>query len=394
MLSKIKTTVGFRSLSKLYIIFNLCLKIEGSSPSYTTGKLWVKKVGYYCLSKEKQQANDWILIVDESIGIGQEKLLVVLGVRQSQIDFTRPLTLQDMSPIYLQSKKTWNGEMVSEVLEVCKKRVGNVIYATTDGGSALKKGLRLSELTHIYDITHAIAVMLEKIYKDDIDFKEYTNSMGLFRAKLSCSQYTHLIPPNQRKKSRFLNIDIISKWGMNILKAFESSLLSEKEKELFQWVENKRDFIEEMNSIICTITELSILLKNKGLSRSTKRKCKKILKALPSTPRQQIFNEMFNEYLTTNSLYLDRKKTKILCTSDIIETTFGKYKNELSKNQMTGVTDLALIIPALTSDLSDNEIREAIDASTKEDIKKWGKENLCESLWEKRIEVFNYKNVG
>ncbi|MEA3446267.1 MAG: hypothetical protein U9R19_16230 [Bacteroidota bacterium] len=74
-------------------------------PSFTTGMLWVKKVGYYCLNRIKVQADDWILIVDESIGIGQEKLLVVLGIRSSQIDFTRPLKIEDMEPIVVKSKK-------------------------------------------------------------------------------------------------------------------------------------------------------------------------------------------------------------------------------------------------------------------------------------------------
>ena len=61
--------------------------------------LWIKKIGYAQLQSVKQKADDWIIIVDESIGIGQEKVLVILGIRRSQVDFTRPLLLQDMEPI-------------------------------------------------------------------------------------------------------------------------------------------------------------------------------------------------------------------------------------------------------------------------------------------------------
>ena len=123
-----------------------------------------KKVGYYCLNRPKTKADDWILILDESIGIGQEKLLVVLGIRASQIDFTRPLQIQDMEPVIIKSSKKWTGEDISAELEKCKDLLGSILYATTDGSSTIKKALRLSEITHIYDATHAIAIMLEKLY--------------------------------------------------------------------------------------------------------------------------------------------------------------------------------------------------------------------------------------
>jgi hypothetical protein len=69
-----------------------------------------------------------------------------------------------------------------------------------------------------------------------------------------------------------------------------------------------------------------------------------------------------------------------LCTDDIIETIFGRYKNELNQNPMNGITDMALIIPAMTSNLTEGEIMKAIDGNTKKQIKEWQKNNLCDSF--------------
>ena len=55
---------------------------------------------------------------------------------------------------------------------------------------------------------------------------------------------------------------------------------------------------------------------------------------------------------------------------------------------MVGISDLALIIPAFTADLSKKEINKAIDYSRVEDIRQWKKTNLCESLSIKRNAVF------
>jgi len=64
--------------------------------------------------------DDWILIADESIGIGQEKVLVILGIRRSHIDFTRPLVMQDMKPITVKSKQRWTGQDIANELNIAK----------------------------------------------------------------------------------------------------------------------------------------------------------------------------------------------------------------------------------------------------------------------------------
>jgi len=81
LLAKLKSSVSFRSISKILVLYKFSLLIECTTPSFQTGLLWVKKIGYYQLHMPKEKADDWIIIADESIGIGQEKVFVVLGIR-------------------------------------------------------------------------------------------------------------------------------------------------------------------------------------------------------------------------------------------------------------------------------------------------------------------------
>lgn len=390
LLAKINTSASFRGVSKTLVIFQFSLNVHCKSPSYQTGLLWVKKVGYYQLYKPKEVADDWIIIADESIGIGQEKVLVVLGIRRSNIKFDRPLKIQDLEPLLVKSKENWTGDMIAEQLRIVKKRIGNILYAVTDSGSALKKGLREAEINHTNDLTHSIAIALEKIYKKNDEFIEYTYKMGQMRFKLCNSRYAHLIPPNQRSKSRFLNIDIISNWGMKVLKALETNTVSIEERKQLLWVKKKQHLIEEMNTIINAVKQISILLKTNGLSKKTKRQCIIILKQY-KTGKMKIFKTHMTKYFEDNILNIQERGEHLLCSSDIIESTFGKYKNEISKNPMNGITDLALIIPALTINSSHEEIKKAIDYSTVKDLKQWNTENLCESLSVKRNLIFPKK---
>lgn len=387
MTSKITTSCSFRSLSKIFAAFNLYLNIELSAPSFSTAKLWVEKIGYAKLQSVKEKADDWILILDESIGIGQEKVLLVLGIRRSNIDFTRPLILQDMEPILVKSSERWTRHDISKELNIIKEKLGTVIYAVTDGGSALKSGLRDAEIDWVYDITHASAIFLDRIYRKDEDFKAFTYNAGQMRFKLCCSKYAHLIPPNQRSKSRFLNIDILSNWAAKALTAYDTNKISSEERMQIKWVKEIETFILEMNLLISKVQEISIILKNEGLSKKTMKKCIACLKEYKKGKLQQFKNLMI-EYLKENTKYITKYKEKLLCCSDVIESTFGKYKNELSKNPMCGITDLVLIIPAFTANLTAEWINEAIDSCTVKDIQQWNKENLCSSLLAKRKKIY------
>ncbi|MDR0603761.1 MAG: hypothetical protein LBG80_05600 [Bacteroidales bacterium] len=395
--SKLLTSCRFRSVSKVLSIVLLSLNLElkqAKTPSRTCGMLWVKKLGYYCITVEKEKAEDWILLLDESIGIGKETLLLILGIRRSQIDFSRPLSVQDMTPLVVKSRESWTGEDIFAEIEYCKQQLGKIIYATTDGSSTLKKALRLAQIPHVYDVTHAIAIMLEKLYKKDEKFIKLTKDMGIMRLKLCCSQYAHIMPPNQRSKSRFLNLDIISQWGTRVINVLENKKVKEGERDLLSWLLELKPFIIEMQNIMTSIEQLSVLLKYNGLNQKTYKDCLKILKSNPQSSKQALFNSLFIDYLDNNMHQRSTKKETIMCSDDVIETIFGRYKNELNQNPMNGVTDMVLIIPAMTSKLNQEEVMKAIDGNTVAEIKQWQKDNLCDSLSVKRNEFYNVKTVG
>jgi len=90
-------------------------------------------------------------------------------------------------------------------------------------------------------------------------------------------------------------------------------------------------------------------------------------------------------------LYIEKRGDKFLCCSDIIETTFGRYKNELSNNLICGITDLVLFIPAITAKLSPEIVLSAIDSRTVKDIENWKRDYLYNSLISRRRSVFTNK---
>ncbi len=88
-------------------------------------------------------------------------------------------------------------------------------------------------------------------------------------------------------------------------------------------------------------------------------------------------------------LTLTNAKQALVCTSDILESAFGKYKNYVSRNPMAGITDLALCLAAFTSTLSSQEIVEALEHTTCHDVTRWARIYLGTTLLKKRREAFS-----
>ena len=357
------------------------------TPAYSTILTWIQKIGYYELTKPKERAGDWIIIIDESIQIGQDKLLVILGIRESEIDFNRPLKYQDLSPLLERLEKSWTGELISKELFGLNEEIGNIIYAVADYGSDIKKGLRLSSITHVYDVTHKIASVIKSIYEKNEEYNSFTQKMARMKKILYQSDVAHIIPPSQRQKSRYQNIGIISDWGMKSLMYLSQKTTEEKIIINLKWVEEFEQFIRELDEINQVICKIQKILKYNGLSKDTAKECNQLLDEL-SSEKGIIFKERLRDYFT-EQLELMPTRNKILCTSDILESSFGKYKNYISDNPMAGITNLALCISAFTSSLSEDELKESLENTTMKDIEKWTDENIGTTLLKKRRSVFS-----
>jgi hypothetical protein len=61
------------------------LALPEAVPSWYTGRLWLLGVGYYKLTRPKEQAPDWVWIVDQTVQMETEKCFVILGIRLSAL---------------------------------------------------------------------------------------------------------------------------------------------------------------------------------------------------------------------------------------------------------------------------------------------------------------------
>ncbi len=381
---KLKTSTSVRAVVLSYMISSS--KTDTIIPTHTTLLNWLHKIGYYLLTRKKEKASDWIIILDESIQLGTDKVLVIFGIRESEISFNRPLEFTDLIPLRIKSKQKWNGELIMDEVNELKNEIGEIKYAVGDYGSDIKKGLKLAEIPHVHDITHKIALILEGLYKEDESYKGLTDKMSEMRMKFSQSNIAYVIPTKQRKKSRYQNIKTISDWGKKAMTFLNNEKIDDKKAiDELKWIEGYDRFIDELSDMNNVIKKIEKEIKTNGLSNETIEKSKKFSNQLV-TKRGIQFKVELNKYFQ-DTVGLVQPFNKILCTSDIIESAFGKYKNYVSNNPMAGVTNLVLCIAAFTSSLNKDEVKAALESTTIKDVKNWSTENIGKTLFQKRREA-------
>ena len=88
---KLRTSASFRAVAKSSHILQEYGEISLQTVAPNTVMDWVRKLGYYALTTPKSKADDWVILLDHCAQLGAEKLFVILGIRESTLDFSRPL---------------------------------------------------------------------------------------------------------------------------------------------------------------------------------------------------------------------------------------------------------------------------------------------------------------
>ena len=392
-------SVKFRTLEKDNKIREEIAGFSMQTPSHVTIRNWTLKLGYYELTRDKEKSDDWIILLDHSIQFGKEKIFVVLGIRERDfLKLKRPLQYADLTTLLIVNKDNWNGKLVSEELKELETRIGKIKYAVGDYGSDIRKGLTLSGVSHVHDLSHLIALITEKLYKKDGRFKELKNKMSNMRIKYIQTDIAAVVPPKGRKKSEYQSFDKIIRWANATLNLIENKLKDPEQIEILEeyfetktldkikkeisWISNYSDLIKELAEISNATKEVETELKYNGLSKLGYKRCEKILNKLESNKGKE-----FKAILVSSinqQIQIVPNTDRILFSSDILESLFGKYKNRVSENPMASITSLMLIIAAFTIDLTDERIKHSIENVKMEEIKMWSRQNIGVSLFQKR----------
>lgn len=390
----LQASVSLRGSSRvLEIVWNF-MALEGPVPGWSCGRLWLLRLGYFKLSREKEKAPDWVWIIDHTVQIGSEKCLVVLGIRlNSMPPAGKCLSFEDVEPLAVIPTKESNGLIVARQLEEVISCTGVPRQIIADNGSDLAAGLKKFCEKHsgtctVYDIKHKTASLLKRELKDEQRWKSFCEQCTQTANKVRQTDLAFLAPPNQRTKGRYMNLEVLIGWAMKTVAFVDAGDKSHKldpaeVEEKLGWIKEYRRDLSDWEALWTLLSETESFVRNHGLYRGARNDLKNQLAFLAPTDQTKKIRRELLSFVARQSRKA-KAHERLLGSSEIIESVFGKLKNLEKSHAVSGFTALVLTIAAIVSKTTTEVIRTAMETVRTRDVLEWCREKLGKSVQAKK----------
>lgn len=376
------------------------LHLPLGEPDWSTGRWWLMRVGLALFLEAKEQADDWILLLDCSTQIGQEKCLVILGIRSANLPPAGTcLQYQHLQPIHIRVLKNPNQQAMYEEIEAASEEIGTPRAIINDFGSDVHGGVKLYRQQHpetleIYDIAHLCAGLLKGYLEHDERWLAFTRQVGQTKVTVQQTELAFLAPPVQRMKARYMNLESVLAWGTKTLSLLDQppaellALISpERLQEKLGWLAAYREMLHEWSEWHTVVSTAESLLRHQGLSRTTPDKLARALKPLTERGSTCQLARTLKRAVSKQARQLNTGE-RVVASTEVLESCFGKLK-VLEKDQAgQGFTGLVLGIGALFSKLTSSIVQRALVSCPVNFVKDWITENLGITVQAQRRQIY------
>jgi hypothetical protein len=392
--------VSLRGVPRVLAVLAEACGLPLDVPHWTTGRLWLMRLGHAMLTSPLEQADDWAWLADHSVQIGQEKALAIVGIRLR--DLPPPgecLQHRDLHLIAWVPRKSWTRQEVDAALEQAIQRTGVPCVIVDDHGVDLVGGVNFFQERHpdtveIYDLKHKAACLLKHRLEKEPRWQEFQRQIGQTRCAVQQTELAFLTPCAPKPKARFMNLEPQLAWAENVLE-----VLHEPPTEVQQWVrperlQEKLGWLNEFAEPVAEWSEwqrvinLSVEFVNRqGLYRGAAQELRRQLpRRLAHASTATLAKELV-DFVGSQA-----KKTKpgerFPGSTEALESCFGKLK-ELEKQQSRGgFTSFMVSFGAMLATTTAKAVDTAMKHSGTQDVYDWCKEHLGATLFSKRKLAF------
>lgn len=352
------------------------------APTFKTVSNWVERCGLHALNLTKTITGEYVAIIDASIQIGKEQLLLLLGVKaELAASLNRPLIMADVEVIGIEVQSRWTGQEVSAFITgSLRDRPGlRLKYVVCDQGSNLLAALCSLALPVVNDCSHIMMNLVKKLFKEDTALCALCTAVGQLRQSLTLTDNAFLMPPTLRDKDRFLRIFTLVEW-MDRIDAYGENLSTQWQDYLSSgrsyWLDLR---LRQVHQLLVMTAKI---LKHDGLSRYSHDKwINGVITFIDTQPK---LTQQAKAFITAMMAYFHQyaqdysNLAKQQCCSDIIESIFGSYKN---KGGMKAISADVLSIALYNQPLSTPFIQTAMSQVSGLQVDQWQCQNVCHNRY-------------
>lgn len=387
--------IGLRpTVTVLQIVFDW-LQVPCEIPCYQTIRNWMQRIGLDRM-QQAERVTDGIWLVDHSMQIGTEKVLVVLRVRESRLPSQRtPLRHEDVELLCCQPGKQWKREDVFAVYQRLAAQYGHPVSVLTDGAvelrepAAMLKNKGQSPLV-IRDLKHFLANRLEALLTRNASWQEFMAHMGQTRAAVQQTEMAHFTAPSLKQKARFMNLQPLLTWANVILWHLGHSasqarhgVQPDRMESKFGWLRSFEPLIKQWQECQNVISMALTFFNKNGVFRGSALAFRrKVVGQLRDPISRQLLLDTV-QFLRTieNNLRIGQRMP---VSTEILESAFASYKQLEQQHAKGGFTSLLPAFGALLVSTTPEEVTQSFARVKVMDVRRWLKTNLSDTLTSRR----------
>ena len=369
-------------------------------PHWTTGRLWLLRLGHAVLTAPLPKADDWAWLIDHSVQIGQEKCLVILGIRLQ--DLPKPgdcLAHDDMKLIALAPRKSWTAQEVDDQLEAASQRTGVPRVIVNDHGRDILSGVssfqeRHTETLDVYDGKHKAACLLKGRLEKNPRWQEFQRQTAQTTRGVHQTELAFLAPPAAKPKARFMNLEPTLQWAKNVLGVLREPppvvrerVNSERLQEKLGWLSEYAPDLEEWSEWQRLANATVDFVNRQGLYRGA-------AKMLWTELRREQLHDSSKGLAKELVVYVAKQASqarvgeRLPGSTEVLESCFGRFKQLEKQQARGGFTSLVLGFGALLAKTTTEAINNAMEHSHTKEIAAWCKETLGTTIFAQRKLAF------
>ena len=384
--------IGLRpSVACLEIVFEW-LGVTVKLPDWTSVRTWLMRVGVAALEEPVEVADDWVWMADHSNQIGPEKVLVIAGVRASQLPPPgEALTHADMRVLAVQPGVSWKREDVGRAYLALAQRIGNPLAVIVDGAVELREGAevlltRRKETLILGDFKHFAANVLKRVIGGDARWTAFTAQIGATRSLVQQTELGHLTPPSPRPKARFMNLAPTLKWAR--MAAWQlahpdskarSQITAQRFIDKLGWLGEFGEDIPRWHACQEVVDAALTFINQHALTRGAADQLATLLSPLTPDATSRSVADQLLEFVRRSSVKLAAGQRLPLST-EILESAFGLFKQLERQHSRGGFTSLLAAFAALLKPTTPASIRHSFARTSVQQLRDWVKQNLPTTL--------------
>jgi hypothetical protein len=366
-----------------------------SIPHWTTGRLWLLRLGHAVLTMPKTKADDWAWLIDHSVQMGQEKCLVILGIRLRDLPAAgQCLTHANLRLLGLIPRKSWTRQEVDDQLEALAQQTGVPRVIVDDHGVDISGGVRFFQARHaqtveIYDAKHKAACLLKGRLEKNPRWHDFQKLLTQTRCAIQQTEIGFLTPPAPKPKARFMNLAATLRWAANVLAVIAQPPPTVRERvrperlhEKLGWLQEFAGDLQEWSEWQEVVDGVVAFVNQQGIDRNAAKDMRCMLPKVTQTSSRGLREDLLT--FVADQARRTKPGERFPGSTEVLESCFGRFKQLEKQQARGGFTSLLLGFGALLTETTTQAIRQALDHSATKVISVWCKEQLGMTVFSQR----------